>query len=59
MVESADAISSGLADSNIHFHYLDERHSDGTPMFTGLGDQAHADAFLGLAERTEDWKGFG
>ena len=37
--------------SDMKFYYVDERHADGTPMFTGLGGQAHADMFMALAER--------
>jgi hypothetical protein len=39
-------------DQNIRFFFVDERNTDGTPMLTGAGPQAHADIFLSLADRT-------
>lgn len=67
MVECADGIFNSPAETDtsgghmrdIRFHYLDQRQESGAPMFTGLGGQAHAEAFLGLAERREGWKGLG
>lgn len=61
MIECADGIfrkESGGGEG-IRFFYADERHEDGTPLFTGLGGQGHADAFVGLAERRDGWKGMG
>ena len=37
-------------DQNIRFFYVDERQAKRMPIFTGLGGQANADIFLGLAE---------
>lgn len=61
MVECADLIFSpgskhgGTGD--VRFFYLDERHEDGAPLFTGLGGEAHAEAFLGLTGRKKGWDG--
>ena len=71
MVESADSITNRASpyyslpplpeggEQDIRFHYVDERKVDGTPLFTGLGAQGHAEAFWGLAERREGWRGAG
>ena len=56
MVELADQIF-GAGEAGMRFFYVDERHEDGTPMFVGLGGEGHAEAFLGLAERREGWRG--
>lgn len=58
MIELADQIFGGAGkDAGPRFFYIDERHEDGTPMFTGLGGEGHAEAFVGLAERREGWRG--
>ncbi|OQV11299.1 hypothetical protein CLAIMM_15155 [Cladophialophora immunda] len=49
MVELGDQL---FKDQNIRFFWVDERNDDGTPMFTGLGGQAHADLFVSLSDRT-------
>ncbi|KAK5166279.1 uncharacterized protein LTR77_008540 [Saxophila tyrrhenica] len=41
-------------EQDARFHCVDERTSEGKPMFEGLGGQAHADVFLDLAERKVD-----
>ena len=57
IVQSADQVFGAKGDAGPRFYYIDERNEDGSPMFTGLGGQVHADCFLGLAERKEGWKG--
>ncbi len=49
MVELGDEL---YRDQNIRFFWVDERNADGTPMFTDLGGQAHAEIFLSLHDRT-------
>ncbi|WWC89656.1 uncharacterized protein L201_004581 [Kwoniella dendrophila CBS 6074] len=35
------------------FYYCDQRRLDGTPCYTGLSGQAHADLYIKLAQNTE------
>jgi hypothetical protein len=35
------------------FYYADQREEDGTPMYTGLSGQAHAEHYVELIEGKE------
>ncbi|KAI1123292.1 hypothetical protein F5Y10DRAFT_55640 [Nemania abortiva] len=43
----------GFNDKPFSFYFVDERESDGRPMYKGVTDNAHADVFLKLAQSPE------
>lgn len=36
--------------ADFRFYYADERHEDGSPMYTGLNGEGHAKLYVDLAE---------